>query len=256
MSSKGNGRDDQPDSHDGADGKVVKLELHKDKDSPPRRTSWKKPAVASDVQGEEKNKEPLINLPPVTKYMLGLFIFIHLVVVFGLNAEMTHKVYVSLGFIPGRFTGTALFEPLMFITPVTHVLLHGSWLHLGMNCVMLLAFGSGIERWIGGRKMVIVFIISALFGVVVHFALNATSIHPVIGASGGLSGLFACALVMINRLNPGGTGKYGMWPFIILWIGISVIMGFIGAPDGSMIAWAAHVGGFLGGFVALKLLRI
>lgn len=200
--------------------------------------------------------EPLINLPPITKYMLGVFITIYLAITFLFNDEQAHWVFIHLGFIPGRFTGVALFEPLMFLTPITHMLLHGSWLHITMNGIMLLAFGSGVERWIGGKKMLLLFILSGLFGVAAHFILNYSSIYPVIGASGGLSGLFAAALVMINRHHAGMTGKYGMWPFIALWIGISVLFGFIGSPDGAQIAWAAHVGGFLGGFVVIKLLKI
>jgi membrane associated rhomboid family serine protease len=200
--------------------------------------------------------EPMINLPDVTKYLLGLLLLIHLVVTYALDNTWHNWAFIHLGFIPGRFTGAALFEPLQFITPLTHMFLHGSWLHMGMNGVMLLAFGSGLERWIGGKKMLVVFFLSGLFGIAAHFVLDPNSIHPVVGASGGLSGMFAVALIMLNRQNSGMSGRYGIMPFVILWIGISVLFGLMGSPDGASIAWAAHIGGFLGGFAVAKLLKL
>lgn len=229
---------------------VVPLDLKRKKLKPPKKSSQKQPQATPP-----NNTEPLINLPPYTKYILAVMIGIHLIVTFLLNEEQAYWVFIHLGFIPGRFTGEALFEPLALLTPFTHMLLHGGWMHIIMNTVMLLAFGSGVERWLGGKKMIAFFIMCGLFGVIAHFALNYNSIAPVIGASGGLSGLFAAAIIMLNRKHGNMTGKYGMWPFILLWIGISVLFGSMGAPDGSQIAWAAHVGGFLGGFAVLKWMR-
>lgn len=243
MNSGGDGYDDKnPLEHDN----VVQLKV------PRQKKTIKPPSSKPQKETIEQPSEPLINLPPITKYFLGVMVVIHLIVTLLLNDQQTNWVLIHLGFIPGRFTGTAFFEPLMFITPLTHMFLHGSWLHIAMNGVMLLAFGSGIEKWLGGKNMLILFFISGLFGVVSHFALNHNSIIPVVGASGGLSGLFAAALLMMNK-QQGGVQK--IWPFIALWVGISVLFGFIGSPDGGQIAWAAHVGGFLGGFAAMKLLK-
>ncbi len=221
----------------------------------------RKPAYEPEKIKVEKTaipSEPLINMPPVTKSLLGIMIGIHLIITFLLTDEQHLWVFNNLGFIPGRFTGHALFEPLSILTPFTNLFIHAGWLHIGMNAVMLLAFGSGIERWIGGKKMIAFFVICGLCGVALHFALNYSAIVPVVGASGGISGLFAVALVMLNRANQGMSGKYGLWPFIILYIGISVLFGFVDTPQmgAGEIAWAAHVGGFIGGFVALRLAKL
>lgn len=238
MISSGDGHDDSDDPL-GDDSNVIPLKVPRTKDKkekPPKEPS-----------------EPMFNMPPYTKYILGILVGIHIVVAVLLNKDMTHWVMLHLGFIPGRFTGAALFEPLALITPFTHMVLHGSWLHIAMNGVMLLAFGSGIERWMGGKKMMMLFVISGFFGLAAHFALNFNSIYPVVGASGGISGLFAAALIMINKMQ-GGVQK--IWPFVLLWIGISVVFGFMGSPDGGQVAWAAHIGGFLGGFVVMRFMRI
>ena len=247
MNSSGDGHDNSDDpfgSDDNNGGNVIEFKV-------PRKKAAQAENPKKDQ--EKESSEPLLNIPTYSKYMLGLFIGIHLIVFFGLSEQLRHSTFIHLGFIPGRFTGEALFEPLALLTPFSHMLLHGSWLHLAMNGVMLLAFGSGIERWLGGQKMLLLFVFSGLIGVAAHFTLNYSSIQPVVGASGGISGLFAAALIMINRMQ-GGAGK--IWPFILLWIGISVLFGFMGSPDGGDVAWAAHIGGFLGGFAVLKWMKV
>ena len=227
---------------------------------------FKKPRQTNNTNKGNNNhqqqviNEPLINMPPFTKYLLGVLIAIQLIVTFILNNKQFEWIVFNLGFIPGRFSGDASFEPLAILTPFTSMFFHGGWLHLGINAVMLLAFGSGVERWMGGKKMCAFFIACGLIGSAFHFALNPHSVTPVIGASGGISGLFAAALVMLNKNNIGMTGRFGLWPIVIIWVAVSVIFGFIDTPQIGVgkgdIAWAAHVGGFLGGFAVLKIMRI
>lgn len=211
---------------------------------------------AQKQKQEQEPHEPLINIPPATKMLLGGFVAIHVLIHLILPPEALEWVFMHLAFIPGRFTGAAPFEMLAIATPFTHMALHGSWLHIGMNGVMLMAFGSGIERWMGPKRMLLFFVACGLFGIGAHFALNPLSPYPVVGASGALSGLFAAALLMINKNRGAIGGRFGMMPFVLLWVGVSIIFGMMGSPDGSDIAWAAHVGGFLGGFIVLKLMRV
>lgn len=199
--------------------------------------------------------EPAINIPPVTSSLLGLIVAIHIIVHYALSPEQAGYIMANFGFTPGNFTADN-FSPINIITPITSMFLHGSWYHLIMNAFMLAAFGSGLEKWLGSRRMLTLFFVSGLFGVAAHFLLNMGSEYPLIGASGGLSGFFAAAIVMLNRGQREVGGRVGILPFALIWIGLSIGLGMLGGPDGSMIAWAAHVGGFLGGFVVLKAMRI
>lgn len=201
-------------------------------------------------------KEALINMPPVTKFLLLAIIGIHIVVTQFLSPEQAQWVVMSFGFIPAIFSSGDIGNGLPLVTPFTHMFLHGSWMHVAMNALMLAAFGSGIEKWLGSKRLVILFVASGLFGVTAHYLLNAESIFPMIGASGGISGLFAAAILMLNRGHREVGGRFGILPFALIWIGISIGFGMLGGPDGSAIAWAAHVGGFLGGFAVLKMMRV
>jgi len=235
--------------HDkGDDEKVVSISTLAERDRQRRKQEQKDPASLP--------KEPLFSIPPATKYLLAILVSISLVLFLFFPPSLTNWIIWNLGFIPGRFVESVPYEWWTPATIITHMFLHGSWLHLIMNSVMLLAFGAGVEKWIGSKKMFFFFIICGIFGVAAHFVLNPYSVYPVVGASGALSGFFAAALIMINRGKEEMGGQYGLLPFIILWIGITIAFGMMGSPDGSPVAWAAHIGGFLGGFAALKLLRI
>jgi membrane associated rhomboid family serine protease len=199
--------------------------------------------------------EPMINMPPVTKYLLGTIFAAHLIIHYALSLEQQDWVFMTLGFVPESFNQNPL-NPFVLVSLFTHMFIHGGWMHVTMNLFMLAAFGSGVEKWLGGKRLLILYFVSGVFGVAAHYLLNTHSEFPMIGASGGLSGLFAAALLMITRGQREMGGKVGILPFALIWIGLSIAFGMLGGPDGSIIAWAAHIGGFLGGFAVLKLMRV
>ena len=103
--------------------------------------------------------------------------------------------------------------------PVTHMLLHGNWMHLAINGLMLAAFGAGAERWMGSRRMIALALISGLFATAFYFIFSPFSKDPVIGASGALNGLFAAVIVMMTRARAqAGMGRNSLAPFIAIWL--------------------------------------
>ncbi len=198
-------------------------------------------------------KERLFNAPPITLALVTSFIVIHISTEFLIGRELHHLIISNLAFFSGSYTGEYPWGLQGILGPITHMWLHGSFVHLGLNSIMLLTFGTGVERWLGGRRFLALFILCGMFGALCHFIFFPYSVIPVIGASGGISGLFAAILVMMQRSGMAGqNGKNSLLPFIIIWIVISVGFGFIGGPGGSSVAWAAHIGGFLGGFLVLS----
>ncbi|MEM6780572.1 MAG: rhomboid family intramembrane serine protease [Pseudomonadota bacterium] len=201
-----------------------------------------------------RKREPMIRMPEATKYMLGTFVVIHILL--ALLPALREWTILNLGFVPASFTGGAPFTIYTLITPLTYMLIHGSWLHLAMNGFMMAAFGSGVEKWLGAKRMIFFFVMCSLCGIALHFVAYSSSMNPVVGASGGLSGMFAAALVMLNSNAGPGNMRQRILPFALLWIGISLLFGLMGGPDGSSIAWVAHIGGFLGGFLVLKGMKV
>jgi membrane associated rhomboid family serine protease len=215
---------------------------------------FKKP---DNKDGPRKPKHPpLINLPLITKILLIGMISIHGVLHLILNQDDLVYAILNFGFIPSIWTGQGdySFDLYALFSPITYMGLHGGWMHLVMNSAMLMAFGAGVEQWMGAKKFLIFFIACGVAAVMVETIIHPLSQNPVIGASGALSGLFAAVLILLQSRGQLPTGKYGIWPFATFWIGISIVFAVVGgAFAGGQIAWAAHLGGFIAGFILLKM---
>lgn len=201
---------------------------------------------------QDTTPQPFINLPPFTKTLVFILVGVHILV--GALPEPTQfDVLEHLGFVPAYYTGAIPFDLYALAGPITFAFLHGSWAHLLINSVMLVAFGAGLEPWMGWKRLALMMLACSLVSALVQLGFDIGSTNPVIGASGALSGLFPAALLMMqDRGGMSNPGRYGYWPLIAIWIGVSVLFGVIGGPQGETIAWPAHIGGFLAGFLLYR----
>jgi membrane associated rhomboid family serine protease len=212
----------------------------------------------------ERAPPPFLNIPTGTKVLAGLIVFVFFVEQF-MSASGKLRFFNTFGFVPSDFADPAS-GLLSFFTPVTYVFLHATIMHVIMNTIMLVAFGSGVEKWLGTRRFLILFFGCGIIAALVHFFValigagifsSSSMAQTVIGASGATSGLFAAGIVYLNKIGTGiGSGEHGYWPLIILWVAVSIIFGLTGSPDGESVAWIAHIGGFLAGFGFLKIMKL
>ncbi|MEZ0260222.1 MAG: rhomboid family intramembrane serine protease [Alphaproteobacteria bacterium] len=222
------------------------------------RREMEKIRAANDAaeRARKTKHEPVFNLPPVSKITCLVLILIQLVMTAldHFMPEMRDLIFLSGAFIPARYTGGMEFGWQAIISPVTHMLLHGGWLHLGMNVAMLAAFGSGFERDFGGKKLMIVLLVTGIAGALAHFAIYATAATPLIGASGGISGVIGvCILMMTDKSSQLQGMRISPWPFIAIWIGMAVFFGVFGMSGAEgEIAWTTHIGGFIAGLLLYK----
>jgi membrane associated rhomboid family serine protease len=190
-------------------------------------------------------RQPIFNIPPITGALLIANVAVH-----GLRLLLTPSLDDTLvetfAFIPARYTEPGGFGWPALVDPVTYQFLHGSLTHLAINMLALLAFGAGVERRIGGGRMLTFALFCGVASAAAHLVAYPASVEPVIGASGAISGLFGGVL----RFRMGGGSRHGLWPLVALWIAMDVITGVTGlGGDGESIAWVAHIGGFLAGLL-------
>ncbi|PZP56554.1 MAG: hypothetical protein DI586_03385 [Micavibrio aeruginosavorus] len=212
-----------------------------------------------DPQKPSPQHPPLISLPPATKYLAGAIIACHLILWLAskyipqLNIDM---IYNDFGFVSARWTGDEILPARSLLSLITVNFLHGGWFHLIINTVTLIAFGAGIEKLLGAKDMLVIFFCSSALALLTHLAVSPSSIEPVIGASGGISGLFGAILIVLKHVGRLNGSNQNLLPMIALWIALTIGFGMMGAPDGSSIAWVAHIGGFLGGLgIAALMLK-
>jgi membrane associated rhomboid family serine protease len=226
-------------------------------------------------------REPALNIPPVIVAVLAVLALVHAVRVFVLTPAQNNELLWLLAFDPMRY-GMGLLPPAalpgglgaQIWTFVTYALLHASWIHLGVNAIWFLPFGSAVARRFGALRFLIFFAVTAAAGALAHLFAYGGQDAPVIGASAAISGTMAAAMrFAFQRGGPlsfwrtGGDADFrvpaaplsrvlrepAVLAFLVVWFGINLLFGLISLPSGmgggEVVAWQAHVGGFLAGLL-------
>jgi membrane associated rhomboid family serine protease len=137
--------------------------------------------------------------------------------------------------------------------------MHGSWLHLLGNMLFLWIFGNNIEDRLGRIKFILFYLLCGIGASLAHVLFNLNSLTPVIGASGAVSGVMGAYLALFPTARVRTlvflfilvtTMDIPAAVFLVIWF----IFQFLSAGGGSGIAWLAHVGGFVLGFLLIKFL--
>jgi membrane associated rhomboid family serine protease len=225
-------------------------------------------------------REPLFNIPSVIVTLLAVLALIHGVRTMLLSDDQDIWVLLNFAFIPARYDASVVLGGVLpggfgadVWTFVTYSLLHGSWMHLGVNGVWLLAFGSAVARRFGVLRFLSFFAVTAAAGAAMHLLTNAGSQAPMIGASAAISGAMAAAMrFAFQRGGPLGSlrgdddaafrvpaiplsgvlSDARVLVFLAVWFGINILFGLgsqsITGGD-EVVAWQAHIGGFLAGLL-------
>lgn len=254
---KKNGHDDSEDTN-----------IARFPDPRERRELERRLRVAND---RAPPSEPILNLPPVVQGLCLALVLVQVAVQIMMwlpadwhGEDLVDWLIGNFGFFVLRYTGDMPLGWQGLVAPVSHMFLHGGWLHLGVNVATLAAFGAGLEKTIGGKRLAALFFATGTIGAFCHAAMymlygasgNATLFQhpeaPLIGASGGISGLFGAVLMMAQDRGLMG-GYKRLLPFVAIWIVISVFFGFFGMPGAEgPIAWTVHIGGFIAGLLLYR----
>ena len=163
--------------------------------------------------------------------------------------------YVAVaGFIPARLSGVIQLDGALpaWITPLTSALLHGSWVHLIINMVMLAIAGSQVERVVGASGMLLAYVVGAVVAALAQFAWDPSSPIPMVGASGAISALFGLYAIFFGRPKQfSRSQKVNRWIHVAWLLAAWVVLQWMSAVlvggEGVMLATPAHIGGFIAG---------
>jgi uncharacterized protein len=137
------------------------------------------------------------------------------------------------------------FQPWRFLTAI---FLHGSIPHLLYNLLALGLFGSILEKFIGGRKFLIIFFLSGLLANLVAVNFYSSSL----GASGAIYGALGClALIKPKMMVWVYSIPMPMFLAAIVWIAGSVLGIFMPGNTGHI----AHLSGIIVGLIFGIFLR-
>ena len=223
-----------------------------------------------------RKREPAFNLPGSLVAILGLLTLIHVIRTYMLSVSADEFVLLHFAFIPGRYSVPLAEQDLGWLwSPVTYSLLHGSWEHLIFNAFWMVAFGAPVVRRIGVLRFFLFWCLSAAAAVAFHTVLHWGAMMLVVGASGVVSGLMGAAARFV--FSPSGRisrqfahlnrrltirealSNRSVLVFSGIWFLTNFLIGFgqiFGSVAGGAIAWEAHIGGFLFGFLFFPLFDV
>jgi membrane associated rhomboid family serine protease len=142
---------------------------------------------------------------------------------------------------------------------LTYQFLHGSFMHLFGNMVVLLLAGPFVEAALGRLRFLVGYLFAGCVAGTAHLMLSAA---PLVGASGSISGAMAMLAVLYGTRRVRvfywvfvyfDTAKVPALALLPVWILNEIVQWSLASE--SRVAYSAHLGGFAAGALAAWLLR-
>ena len=153
-----------------------------------------------------------------------------------------------------------------YLSVLTSMFMHGGVLHLAGNMLFLWVYGNNIEDAMGVVRFVGFYVLGGVAAMALQTAIDPASPVPTVGASGAVSAVLGAYLLLHPRA---GIVTLSLIPFFFgvivlpamvvigVWFAQQVVFGLLDfntAGDGGGVAYFAHIGGFVFGLAAVKLL--
>jgi membrane associated rhomboid family serine protease len=163
-------------------------------------------------------------------------------------------------FVPSRFLANPFGD---FLTLFTAMFMHAGWLHLGGNMLYLWIFGDNVEDRFGHIKFIIFYLICGLAATFAQLAFSIGSDVPNLGASGAIAGVLGAYILLFPQgkvrvlqgsqvIQVSALIVIGIWIVLQFFSGIGSI---VSTTQTGGVAYMAHIGGFVAGFLLTFLLR-
>lgn len=163
------------------------------------------------------------------------------------------RMVETLGFVPAD--ALERFRLWQFIT---YAFVHSKWpTHVLFNMWVLWSFGADIERHIGARRFLQVYLLSAvgavLFQIPAAYLLTNSVATPVVGASGAVLAILVifAGFFPERRLYFFVFGPFPARVLVIILVGIDLAL--LLGDSNSGVASAVHLGGVICGLAYLRL---
>jgi membrane associated rhomboid family serine protease len=159
---------------------------------------------------------------------------------------------------------------------VSHLFLHGGWVHLLGNMIFLFVFGDNVEDRFGHVRFALFYVGGGLVAAVAQMAIVQDSPIPMVGASGAISAVLGAYIVLYPRKPVQAvvvplilpwfvvnllvrTPRFFLWwlpawVYIGFWALVQVWEGLADLALTGGVAWWAHVAGFVFGAVLSRSL--
>jgi membrane associated rhomboid family serine protease len=148
---------------------------------------------------------------------------------------------------------------------ISSMFMHGGWFHLIGNMWFLWVFGNNVEDAMGHARFVGFYLVCGIAAAAAQMLADPSSVIPMVGASGAISGVMGAYLVLYPRVRVHLLVFLGFFIttiavpayFMLLYWMFLQLLGSVpmmtGAASGGGVAFVAHLGGFIAGLALIKL---
>jgi len=187
--------------------------------------------------------------PVVTYGLIALNVLFFFVELSGGDAFINQWSFVPTRFLANPFN--------QFITIFTSMFMHAGTLHIAGNMLYLWIFGDNVEDNFGLVKFLIFYLLCGVAATFLQLVFSLNSSIPNLGASGAIAGVLGAYLIMfpgrpvrvlaMNYVTQmSALVVIGFWFVLQLFSGVGAVAA---ASDSGGVAYMAHVGGFVAGFL-------
>jgi membrane associated rhomboid family serine protease len=148
----------------------------------------------------------------------------------------------------------------IYLTLLSSMFMHGSWMHLIGNMLYLWIFGDQIEHLLGRGRFIVFYLLCGLAASVAQVLYGPDGVVPSLGASGAIAGVLGAYLVKFPRNRVRvlfGRGVTTMPALLVLglWI-VLQIFSQVSTPasEATGVAYMAHIGGFIAGIALVMVM--
>jgi membrane associated rhomboid family serine protease len=190
-----------------------------------------------------------VHFPVVTALIILVNGFVFFLELIGGNAFVTTWSAIPADVVAGHH----------WITILTSMFMHGSWLHIMGNMVFLWVFGPEIEDAMNPFRYLLFYLVGGMVAMLAQIAASPDSTVPNLGASGAIAAVMGAFLVTYPR------DEIRTLLFFFLFVRVTIIpaalligfwfltqlfnAGAVATVQTGGVAYLAHIGGFLFGAV-------
>jgi membrane associated rhomboid family serine protease len=160
-------------------------------------------------------------------------------------------------------------DPSSLARFISSMFLHAGWLHIISNMLFLHVFGDNVEGRLGHLRYLVCYLIWGVVAALAQLVFSIGSTIPLLGASGAVAGVMGAYFVFfkhssIETLVPTYFGfltsvELPAPMMLFYWLITQIFSGSTAAVVGTAglggVAWFAHIGGFVGGWLSARLSR-
>lgn len=198
---------------------------------------------------------------PIINYII--IIITVLVFLLQLSVPDFDNFVLLYGFVPSRFNILNLdsYKYILF-----SIFLHGGFLHIISNLWFLHIFGDNVEDRMGHLRYLLFYLAGGFAAVMMQYVFTMQSNLPMIGASGAISAVAGAYFVLLRNSKVKTLITYffiwniveipawlflGYWFFIQIFSSVGSLVSYDINQGG--VAYFAHIGGFVFGYLIAKL---